>query len=322
MTDSTKPESEISEDRKDAATNSRRQFLKFSASSGVALASGALGVGAAGTAAADDFNPADIDPSVDADLLSTRRAGAAFNLRLQAAQQQRQKTFVQGTQFDNDDETRYENDNYYASFTKCLPHDNVGEVDPAAFEALATAMRSGAQADFDAIPLDPTAGRKLANPQGAFKYELEGIDGHATRMAPSHTFRSTEIAGEQAEVYWQALTRDVPFIDYGSSMAIASAVADLNSLTSSPGPTDGGLITADTLFRGETPGDLIGPYISQFLWQPFSFGPVDVVQQYAAGLPGVDFMIDDANWLNVQRGGSPLETINFGAKRYINDNRA
>ncbi|MEM9385639.1 MAG: vanadium-dependent haloperoxidase [Pseudomonadota bacterium] len=320
MTDSKKPDTTTAPE--DHTDNPRRQFLKLSASSGVALASGALAVGASGTAAADDFNPGDIDPSIDADLLSTRRAGAAANLRIQAANQQRQKTFFAGTQFDNDDETRYENDNYYASFTKCLPHDNFGEVDPAAFEALVAAMRSGAQADFDAIPLDPTAGRKLANPQGAFKYELEGIDSHATRMEPSHTFRGTAIAGEQAEVYWQALTRDVPFSEYGVSMNIANAVADLNNLTSSPGPTDGGLITPDTLFRGETPGDLIGPYISQFLWQPFSFGPVDVVQQYAAGLSGVDFMIDEANWLNVQRGGSPLETINFGAKRYINDNRA
>ncbi len=319
MTDSKKPDTTTPED---LTENPRRQFLKLSASSGVALASGALAVGASSTAAADDFNPGDIDPSVDPDLLSTRRAGAAANLRIQAANQQRQKTFVAGTQFDNDDETRYENDNYYASFTKALPHDNFGEVDPSAFEALVTAMRSGAQADFDAIPLDPTAGRKLANPQGAFAYTLTGIDSHATRMPPSHTFRSAELAGEEIEVYWQALTRDVPFTDYGSDMDIAAAVADLNALSAAPGPKDGGLITPDTLFRGETPGDLIGPYISQFLWQPFSFGPVDVVQQYEPGLSGVDFMIDEANWLNVQRGGTPLETLVFGPKRYINDNRA
>ncbi|MEO0974280.1 MAG: vanadium-dependent haloperoxidase, partial [Pseudomonadota bacterium] len=182
---------------------------------------------------------------------------------------------------------------------------------------------SGAQADFDAIPLDGMAGRRLANPQGAFKYELEGIDSHATRMNPSHTFRSTEIAGEQGEVYWQALTRDVPFIDYAASPQIAAAVADLNNFSSAPGPKDGGLITADTLFRGETPGDLIGPYVSQFLWQPFSFGPVDIVQQYEVPVAGIDFMIDEVNWLNVQRGGNPLEPLLFEPnKRYINDNRA
>jgi hypothetical protein len=33
------------------------------------------------------------------------------------------------------------------------------------------------------------------------------------------------------EVYWQALTRDVPFSQYGSDPTIAQAVIDLNKLS-------------------------------------------------------------------------------------------
>jgi hypothetical protein len=290
---------------------------------GATVVSGAVGVVAPNAAIADDFDPRDKDPSVGKTTGSKPRANEAYAIRESAASQHLSYTRQLGTQFDNDDELRYASENYYASFTKTLPSDDFGEVDPFAFEALQTAMRTGARADFDLIPLDQFAVRSLANPQGAFRYEVAGLDSHATRMPPSHTFRSAELAGEVGEVYWQALTRDVPFSEYDSDPLVAHAVADLNGFSATPGPRIGGQLTPGTIFRGESPGDLVGPYISQFLWQDFSFGPVDVVQRYESGLAGIDFMTDAISWLNVQRGGAPLEMLNFARKkRYINNNRA
>ncbi|MEN0044707.1 MAG: vanadium-dependent haloperoxidase [Pseudomonadota bacterium] len=297
---------------------SRRNFLKM----GAAVAGAATGGLATSAAQADDFRPLDIDPSVDVPNGPDRRVRAARDLRIDAARQHFLDTFSVGVQRDNNDEQRYADQRFYASFTKTLPSNQFGEVQPSAFRALRRAMRRGRKSDFDAIPLDGSAARRLANPQGAFRYEVAGLDSHATRMPPSHRFRSAKLAGEEGEVYWQALTRDVPFNRYDSDPTIAAAVADLNNFSATPGPASGGALTASTLFRGETPGDLVGPYISQFLWQDFSFGPVDVVQRYEAGLPGIDFMADAANWLNVQRGGAPAENLAFGPKRYINDNRA
>ncbi len=301
---------------------SRRSFLKLGAGIGAAMAGGTVAGIAPATAIADDFNPSDSDLSVRKKKGPRRRSNEAYSIREAAADQHLSYTSQLGTQFDNDDELRYAGQNYYASFTKTLPSDEFGEVDSSAFEALQTAMRTGARADFDAIDLDPTATRTLANPQGAFRYEVAGLDSHATRMPPSHSFRSAELAGEMGEVYWQALTRDVPFSRYDIDPLIGAAVDDLNmNFSAKPGATIGGAVTSGTLFRGETPGDLIGPYISQFLWQDFSFGPVDVKQRYEAGLAGVDFMTDVASWLNVQRGG-PTADLVFATPRYINNNRA
>ena len=312
-------------DKKDELSNtaSRREFLKFGAGISAGAAVAAVGVLKSNAALADDFSPSDFDPSISPPLTANRRARAAYELKEQAARQHLSDTFELGSQLDNDDEQRYAAENYYASFTKTLPSDQFGEADPVAFEALQTAMRSGAQNDFDNIPLDVEADRALANPQGAFRYELAGLDGHATRMPPSLRFRGARLAAEMGEVYWQALTRDVPFIDYASSRSIEDAVHDLNSFSRTAGPKVRGQVTSGTLFRGETPGDVVGPYISQFLWLDFSFGPVDVEQRYETGIAGLDFMTDEADWLHIQRGGTPKEEAVFDRKkRFIFNNRS
>ena len=289
-------------------STSRRDFLKLGAGVGAAAAGLAAGAIAPTAAVADDFSPFDIDPSVNPLLNARRRAVAAFNLKDFAARQHLGETFALGRQRDNNDEQRYAGERYYASFTKTLPCNRFGEVRPAAFEALQRAMSSGTKTDFDAIPLARIAARTLANPQGAFRYEVAGLDSHATRMPPSHRFRSARLAGEMGEVYWQALTRDVPFSQYYRDTEIAAAVSDLNNFSAPPGPTVDGQVTTGTLFRGETPGDLVGPYISQFLWKPFNFGPVEITQRYKVPKFNNDYMVSVDDWLFVQRGGAPAPT--------------
>lgn len=298
---------------------SRRTFLKLSASSGVALAGGMALAGIPLTPVkADDFHPLDEDDSV----FRRYRGREAFSRRADAARYQFFQYLNMGTQFDNDDEQRYAGENYYASFTKTLPSNEFGEVEPFAFEQLVEAMRNGEMESFDAIPLDASAARTLANPQGAFKYDMEGIDSHGTRMNPSHTFRSAEIAGEEAEVYWQALARDVPFINYDDDPLTNAAVADLSQFSAPPAAAAHNGVSTGTLFRGETPGDLVGPYISQFLWHDVTFGPVEFTQRYQAPMAGVNFMQDADNWLNIQRGGAPNEMMSFDeTPRYIFNNR-
>lgn len=61
-----------------------------------------------------------------------------------------------------------------ANFTKALPHNDLGEVDPGAYRALLWALRGGRPEDFKRIRL---GGRvKLANPEGVFAFELQGPD--------------------------------------------------------------------------------------------------------------------------------------------------
>ncbi|MEM9058656.1 MAG: hypothetical protein AAGD86_14355, partial [Pseudomonadota bacterium] len=269
---------------RDDSGTARRDFLKTS----VAAVAGGTLAGATLPAAANTTPGA---------LRATGfRAGEALGARVDAARRQYEATLALPRQRVNGDDRRYADNHYYASFTKALPHNAFGEVEPDAYQALLRAQRSGASDDFDAVPLDPTASRKLANPQGAYRFIFAGLDGHATRMRPAPRFRSARAAAEMGEVYWQALTRDVPFNAYATDGAIAEAVDDLNSRFSyTIGPTDNGTITPATLFRGPTPGDLTGPYLSQFLWLDVPYGPSTITQRYERPLAAVDFMVDEDN---------------------------
>src|SRR5262249_47862349 len=149
------------------------------------------------------------------------------------------------------------------SFAKGLPHNALGEADPAAYNALLNACTTGRNFDFEAVPLG--GANKLVNPHAGLGYQLEGADSHHLSIAIPPAFSSAWEASEMAEVYWQALTRDVPFTNYSTDALIAQASSDLSRFSDFRGPKIGGAVTPGTLFRGETPGDLAGPYISQFL---------------------------------------------------------
>ncbi|MEM7048161.1 MAG: vanadium-dependent haloperoxidase [Acidobacteriota bacterium] len=289
---------------------SRRGLLQGIGGAGALAAAGGLSLGALKPQIAAGE---EIGPTTD----NVRRARAA-RLRRRAA-----NAYLAGplpNQPCNGDEDHYSD--FRAQFSKCLPHNRLGEVRPNAYRALLRALSSGDPGDFDAIPLAAVAQRRLANPQSALKFELTGLDGWGTRMRPAPAFASAEIAAEMGEVYWQALTRDVPFRDYGSDGLVAAGVADLNAFSQTVGPQVGGQVTPGTLFRGETPGDLVGPYISQFLWLPVPYGPSTIEQRYTTPIPGDDRMTDYREWLAIQRGAAPSVPLNFDPQqRYIRDNR-
>jgi hypothetical protein len=89
------------------------------------------------------------------------------------------------------------------------------------------------------------------------------------------------------------------------------------------GPKKNGLVTPGTLFRGETPGDLIGPWISQFLWLDVPYGASTIKQRYSVPQAETDFMTSYGEWLAIQRGEAPSRLAYFErAQRYINNMRA
>src|SRR5207244_4227465 len=88
------------------------------------------------------------------------------------------------------------------------------------------------------------------------------------------------------------------------------------------GPKIGGKVTPQTLFRGLTPGDLAGPYISQFLYLPVPFGATFIEQRMRTYLPGVDFLTNYDEWLSVQKGYPPSQVEQFDpVPRYIRNGR-
>lgn len=231
------------------------------------------------------------------------RSNTAFELRKRVALQQSKRSVA--SMLANGDETSLPD--RIGCFTKGLPQNRFGEVEPGAYDALLAAIKSGKHADFERVPRG--GGRKLNNPQSAFTFHLEGGDPHTFDIPPAPSITSTAAAKETSELYWQALCRDVPFATYDKSSVVAKAAEHLGT-------------TPKTVFRGPTKGDLAGPYISQFLLRPIPYGSGKIDQRYRVPLEGSDFMTTFAEWSQIQSGFPPWREASYDpTPRYIRNGR-
>lgn len=217
----------------------------------------------------------------------------------------------------NGEETDYP---FIANFSKGLPHDALGEVDPAAYGLLLAAIASEKEQDMEAVPLD--GGRKLVNPHSGHAFDLEGPDSHHLAIPPAPRIDGPEHSSEMGEMYWHALARDVRFTDYAVDGLIAGAAADMSAFSDFKGPKAGGAVTPQTLFRIDLPGATIGPYISQFMLQDIPYGTLTISQRQRTAAPGLDSMTTYGDWLTMQRGYAPSFPDVFDpTARYIRNGR-
>jgi hypothetical protein len=208
-------------------------------------------------------------------------------------------------QLANGDETAFPR--WIAAFTKGLPHTQLGEVEPGSYETLLAALSTGTHADFEHIARG--SGRRLVSPQAAFAFHLEGGDSHRFACPPVPSFSSPEAAVEMAELYWQAVCRDVSFIEYEASPLIRQAADNLG-------------VTPATIFRGPTTADRSGPYISQFLVKPIPCNSGWLDQRYRTPKPGQDYLATYSEWLQLQTGVPPWREYVFEpVSRYIRNGR-
>lgn len=238
------------------------------------------------------------------------------------------------SQLSNGDESSYRNAagdlSYIGSFHKGLQHNAIGELDqPGHYRAMVRALNSSESADFEAIPLSviptPPGRRRLVNPQAGLAFDLQGPDSHSITIPPAPRIDSAEAAAEMAELYWMALLRDVPFSDFAADADVASAAASLTAdFSDFRGPKIGGAVTPDSLFRGLTPGDLNGPFVSQFLLRRINYGTMRITQRQRTALPNQDYMIAIDEWLRIQNGEDvdPTAPDTFDpVRRYIRNMR-
>lgn len=189
--------------------------------------------------------------------------------------------------------------------------------------------------------------------QGAgLTYDLEGPDAQAVTMPPCPSLDSQELIAEMGEMYWMALCRDIPFADWGSDPTITDARESLNRLwwfrrdktLQLDGATDNlptslarrrilsenGVqpVSLERLFRGVTPGEQVGPYLSQFLLigntgidgaqlisdGMIAYGAIRADQRVRVATPERDYMQNWNEWLDVQNGAkvNGSETYNAG----------
>ena len=230
----------------DTSPSRRQLFARVSSASAISLAStvtpfgssAELGQGALGGA--------------------HERVTDSYQVREEAARFERQLPVPRQTT--NGDEQEYQN--FIGNYSKGLPHNAIGEVDPSAYRSLLSAVRQGTAAAFEQVPLGGNT--KLVNPLAGSAFDLEGTDSHQLAIPPFPAVANQALADEAVELYWIALCRDVPFANFATAAKTLGAVSELSKLPAFAG------VTPQTLFRGFTVGDVIGPYISQFLLKPFN----------------------------------------------------
>ncbi len=227
------------------------------------------------------------------------RQQSAFELRQAAAELARQRPHP--THRNNGEEQQYRKTevdaatqqernvpSHIANFTKGLPHNpQTGALLRAQnYQDFVLSIDSGDVRDFRNLPLGPERNdqgqprwesqiARAGNAQnpgpvpvrawesmGAGRvFDLEGPDAQAVTMPPAPTLNSPALLTEMVEMYSMALLRDVPFALFNEKQEVKDALMRLNRLDE---PRAKGL-TLQTLFRGMTPGDAQGPYLSQFL---------------------------------------------------------
>jgi hypothetical protein len=296
---------------------SRRSFLSRAGAT-TAAAAAAMGMPSLPMAQENgcvDSGTADSEGSGPVDARARRER--SFQIRIRAAR--KEHGLPVPAHIDNGDEDRYPN--RIGSFSKGLPHDAIGEVDAAAYDSLLTAVGSGEPSDFANIPLGGNT--KLAGPpQAGLCYTLQGTENGQLSSPPAPALASAERAGEMVEDYWMALARDIPFTQYGNEPLTAAAIADLNRMSDFRGPKVGGGVTPSTLFRGITPGELIGPYVSQFLLLPVPYGTLNVPQKYSTYAAGTEYQTDPTSWLASQNGYGPSKKNDISSgTTYIKNGR-
>lgn len=310
-----------------ATSPERRKFL--GAATAATLAAGAVGLepllGSPRSAARANGDGAS----------KNDRRSRAYNKRIKAANDNKNAVPVNLAHPTNSDDELYADKR--GSYSKGLPHKPDGTVVLSAYQSLVNAVANGEgnPALFDTIPLG--GARKLTSPQSGLAYEMEGGDPQSFVQPPPPAFSSREQCAEIAENYWMALLRDVPFSEYPSHPVAAAAAADLNSFgpdfkgakTDVSGGQNNGAVTPELLFRGPTPGDKLGPYLSQFFYLPCFFGANEVDQKIVTAAPfaaalngssggGRDYMTTYADWLAIQSGAAPATADIFDpVRRYM-----
>ena len=232
----------------------------------------------------------------------------------------------------NGDEQRYACANFAMSFTKGLEHnsDNGLIKNAGDFKAFRSAIDNGyVDAFTTSVPSAPNKARQWEAPTAGLVYDLQGPDSHAVTMSPAPALGSNELAYEMAEVYELALLRDVSLSEFNNASGNADITATIGRLngigydiTGNDGRSrknEGGDITAQTAFRGSSPGVELGPYLSQFMLLGnqsvagdgvvtdgiIQYGALRVDQRVPVANSGTDFMTEWNDWLDVQNGVDP-----------------
>jgi len=225
-----------------------------------------------------------------------------------------------------------------SKFGKGLEHDHdTGLLTVEAYESLVRACESGEgfdgvrlssleAYDIDASPAPDTihpepviddernlGARPLVQPESAWSYLAEGGSPAQFGIAKPPAFDSPQTGAEMVELYWRALTQDVPFHEHEGDTLVREAAWELDDIDDYRGPGSDADPLSDSLhegnvFRGITPGCQTGPYVSQFLWKDRKLGGKtedQKIKSQAATTTPTGYLTTVGDWLKAQNGVAP-----------------
>ncbi|CAN0382991.1 unnamed protein product [Ascophyllum nodosum] len=109
-----------------------------------------------------------------------------------------------------------------------------------------------------------------------------------------------------------ALARDVPFMQYGTDEITVTAATNLAGMEGFPNldavsiGSDGTVDPFSQLFRATFVGVGTGPFTSELLVNSFTIDSITVKPKQETFAPGVNYLVDFDEWLNIQNGGPPV----------------
>jgi hypothetical protein len=200
--------------------------------------------------------------------------------------------------------------------------------------------------DLNVINTYAISAPRLVDPYCLFDVEYEGIYRASYNLPLAPSMLSPQGQAEMLEVYSMSILRDFHTVLLDPSDSRYSDLSDSSwtqaktrvldqcaKLTGSGfvipvnyigAPTQSGIITPSVLYRGNTKGDLIGPYMSQFFYYAAFPGNQYINQNYL--VPDLSWNVIDfsKNALNIKKSnfvslwnGGPGQTGGNFALRYI-----
>ncbi|CAM9244255.1 unnamed protein product [Ectocarpus sp. 13 AM-2016] len=212
----------------------------------------------------------------------------------------------------NGDETNVPD--FIGQFHKSLPHDNFGTVSKTSYQKLLDCVFSADVNVCDQVPSGASIrGAKMINPLGGTAHQVDGADSDNVFITTPDGVLSEELAAQMVEVYWMALTRDIPFSEFATNSLVRAAAENLERLPAFKGlnipKSAGGKIDPmQDLFRTDWPGVTAGPVVSQLLLSDFAIDNIVVPPKQVTLVKDMDYMTTFQDWLDVQNGASKVET--------------
>ena len=214
------------------------------------------------------------------------------------------------------------NDEYYPyMFSKTLQHNS--ETGFAKKKDIDTIIKASQISDISSINNIATSDipsenrRIIEGVASSQSYNLMGTDSCIPIYSDYYKIDDPRSMFEMGEVYSMQLLKDETFYDIENNVNNINKyhLSDLNSFEKNiTAPTDNSKITSKLLFRGNNKHELIGPYISQYLYLPFNYGSIPIEQKFTS-IIAQD--INDSKWIEIQNG-KIIKNVHDNNVKYIN----